>query len=90
MKRAMESSAELERLQVVKIQEAQRLINQDNYFKGRSDEEIIRYLLNNSVLSSEDISMFLSLLSGVDIETSGEVMSTNLIHKTLLNPEECM
>ncbi|WP_373477717.1 InlB B-repeat-containing protein [Candidatus Endomicrobiellum devescovinae] len=75
MKSAMDSFAELERSQVEQIGEAQTLVSQNNYFKGKANEEILRQLLSNSELSPEDASMFLKFLSDVEIETSGEVMS---------------
>ncbi|MDR2818248.1 MAG: InlB B-repeat-containing protein [Endomicrobium sp.] len=75
MKSAMDSFAELERFQVEQIGEAQTLVSQNNYFKGKANEEILRQLLSNSELSPEDASMFLKFLSDVEIETSGEVMS---------------
>ncbi|MDR1942731.1 MAG: hypothetical protein LBQ04_01220, partial [Endomicrobium sp.] len=75
MKNAMDSFAALERSQAIQISEAQALVSQNNYFKGKTNEEILRQLLSNSELSAEDASMFLKLLSDVEIETSGEVMS---------------
>ncbi|MDR1104144.1 MAG: hypothetical protein LBK92_02150 [Endomicrobium sp.] len=75
MKNAMDSFAVLERSQAIQISEAQALVSQNNYFKGKTNEEILRQLLSNSELSPEDASMFLKLLSDVEIETSGEVMS---------------
>ena len=75
MKNAMDSFAALERSQVIQISEAQALVSQNNYFKGKTNEEVLRQLLSNSELSPENTSMFLNLLSDVEIETSGEVMS---------------
>jgi hypothetical protein len=75
MKNAMDSFAALERSQAIQVSEAQALVSQNNYSKGKTNEEILRQLLSNSELSPEDASMFLKLLSDVEIETSGEVMS---------------
>ncbi|MDR1474154.1 MAG: InlB B-repeat-containing protein [Endomicrobium sp.] len=75
IKSTLDSFADLERSQGEQIREAQTLVSQNNYFKEKPNEEILRQLLSDSKLSPEDISIFLKLLSEVDIEVSGEVMS---------------
>jgi hypothetical protein len=75
IKSTMDSFAAFERAQSEQIREAQILVYQDQYFKGEPDEEILKQLLNNSGLSPEEVSLFLRLISTVELEESGEVMS---------------
>jgi hypothetical protein len=42
MKSAMDSFAALERSQVMQISEVQALVSQNNYFKGKTNEEILK------------------------------------------------
>jgi hypothetical protein len=74
IKSTMDSFATFERVQSEKIREAQTLVSQNSYFKEKANEEILRQLLRDSELLPQDISIFLKLLSEVDIEMSGEVM----------------
>jgi hypothetical protein len=75
MKNIINAFAEFEQLQTNEINQAQQQVSQDNYFKEKSNTEILNQLFTASGLSKAEQTHFSAIISDVELEESGEVMS---------------